>query len=185
MPPVPDLVRDSKLETIFCRGYTQHVYHVSGFTPRQRKMRKEERWVRGNNLGSGAFGTVWLEKLVAENGEEKYRAVKEIRKRVQRSEPIDYNRELEAIAKFSHERVRESFYIQVLPFFPVPSLSLASAIGSSQKGSMKYALRNHLDGMRTTTSCLSPWNTFLLAISKVTSRRRYQRKKLSRLLSKS
>jgi hypothetical protein len=80
--------------------------------------------VREDNLGTGAFGTVWLEKLITENGEEKYRAVKEIRKRVHGSKIIDYNRELEAIAKFSHQRVRESFYIRILLSFLVPSFPL-------------------------------------------------------------
>jgi hypothetical protein len=185
MPPVSDLVRDSKLETQFSQKYTQHVYYVSGVTPHQRKVRKEERWVRGDNLGTGAFGTVWLEKLVTENGEEKYRAVKEIRKRVHWSKTIDYNRELEAIAKFSHQRVRGNFYIRILPSSLVPSLPLCVSHRKLTNSSMKCALRNHSDGMRATIACLSPWNTFLLAISKVTSRRRYQRKKRSRLLPKS
>ena len=108
MPPVSDLVRDSKLETTFYEKYTQHVYHVSGANPCQRKMRKEERWERRGNLGSGTFGTVWLEKLITDNGEEKYRAIKEIRKGMQQSGAIDYSRELEAIAKFSHQKVRGS-----------------------------------------------------------------------------
>ena len=108
MPPVPDLVRDSKLETIFYEKYTQHIYHVSGANPRQRKVRKEECWERCGNLGTGTFGTVWLEKLIVDNSEEKYRAVKEIRKGMQQSSAIDYSRELEAIAKFSHQKVRES-----------------------------------------------------------------------------
>jgi hypothetical protein len=77
MPPIADLVRDSKLETKFYREYTQHVYFVSGTTPRQRKVRKEERWERDKQLGTGAFGTVWVEKFVTENGEVQHRAVKE------------------------------------------------------------------------------------------------------------
>jgi len=126
MPPVSDLVRDSKLETKFCLGYTQHVYHVSGDSPRQRKMRIEERWERGRNLGTGSFGTVWLEKLVTENGEEKYRAVKEIRKGAQLPKAIDYSRELEAIAKFSHQKVQES---SIFVFcFHIPSLCFPSRI---------------------------------------------------------
>ena len=130
MPPISDLVRDSKLETKFCLGYTQHVYHVSGGTPRQRKMRMEERWERGRNLGTGGFGTVWLEKLVTENGEEKYRAVKEIRKDMQRSEAISYSRELEAIAKFSHQKVQKApFWYFAFISCPIAS-PLASTIGS-------------------------------------------------------
>ena len=110
MPPVSDLVKDSKLQTEFCQGYTQHVHYISGDTPRQRKVRKEERWERGRSLGNGTFGTVWLEKLITENSEEKskYRAIKEMRKGPSRSKPTDYSRELEAIAKFSHQKVRES-----------------------------------------------------------------------------
>ena len=109
MPPVSDLVRDSKLETKFHGEYTEHVYNVSGVTPRQRRVKKVEWWERTKLLGAGAFGTVWLQKLVAENGEEKYRAVKKIRKDVQGHTPVDYDRELEVIAKFSHQKVRERF----------------------------------------------------------------------------
>ncbi|KAI9766503.1 MAG: hypothetical protein M1840_006460 [Geoglossum simile] len=107
MPPVSDLVRDSKLETNFGKGYTQHVYYVSGITSRQRKMRTEVRWERRRNLGTGSFGTVWLEKLMSKNGGEDHRAVKEIRKGVQRS--LDYSRELEVIAKFSHQKYERCF----------------------------------------------------------------------------
>ncbi|KAF2498276.1 hypothetical protein BU16DRAFT_558348 [Lophium mytilinum] len=105
MPPVSDLVRDSRLKTRFSSKYTQHVFYVSGETPRQRKVRREERWERGESLGSGSFGTVWLEKLMAEQTNSKFRAVKEIRKVQRGSKAIDYSRELEAIAKFSHEKV--------------------------------------------------------------------------------
>ena len=114
MPPISDLVRDSKLETKFYPGYTQHVYYVSGATPRQRKVRKEERWERGRNLGAGAFGIVWLEKFVTENAEVKHRAVKEIRKTVQRPKAADYSRELEAIAKFSHSKVEYTIHFHIL-----------------------------------------------------------------------
>ena len=122
MPPVSDLVRDSKLETMFYEKYTQHVYHVSGANPRQRKIRKEERWERGGNLGTGTFGTVWLEKLVTDSGEEKYRAIKEIRKDMRQSGAIDYSRELEAIAKFSHQKVRESSISAYSSLVHFPSL---------------------------------------------------------------
>lgn len=123
MPPTSDLVRDSKLETKFCLGYTQHVYHVSGDNPRQRKKRIEERWERRRILGTGGYGTVWLEKLATENDEEKYRAVKEIRKGVQLPKAIDYSRELEAIAKFSHQKVRESSAFVLYFHFPLPPFS--------------------------------------------------------------
>jgi len=105
MPPVSDLVRDSKLETTIYEKYTQHIYHIAGANPRQRKVRKEECWERHRHLGSGSFGAVWLEKSITDSGEEKYRATKEIKKGSRESEVINYSRELEAIAKFSHEKV--------------------------------------------------------------------------------
>lgn len=117
MPPISDLVGDSKLETIFHHEYTKHVYYVSGATTRERKVRREERWQRDRYLGSGAFATVWLEKFVTDTGEVQHRAVKEIKKKAKKTKAIDYGRELEAIAKFSHPKVRESFRTRfLLPF---------------------------------------------------------------------
>jgi len=101
----------------------------------------EERWERGRNLGTGSFGTVWLEKLIAENSEEKYRAVKEIRKGVQRSKAIDYSRELEAIAKFSHQKVQNIF--NSVLYFHFPSLRFSSRLSYwklTGGNSMKCAL---------------------------------------------
>lgn len=109
MPPISDLVQDTKLETQFYRDHTEHVYYVTGATPRQRKVRKAERWERDEHIGTGAFGTVWLEKSVTENGAVQHRAVKEIRKSAEKSRAVDYSRELEAIAKFSHPKVRTPF----------------------------------------------------------------------------
>jgi serine/threonine protein kinase len=104
-------------------------------------MRMEERWKRGRNLGTGSFGTVWLEKLIVENGE-KYRAVKEVRKVVQRSKAIDYSRELEAIAKFSHQKVQKGSFFGTFLLFSVPSLLLAHQLSEAYRGkySMKCAL---------------------------------------------
>src|ERR1700712_1173712 len=103
MPPVPDLVWVSKLDTEFSSSpaYTQHVHYISGTTSRQRRIRKEERWKRERRLGNGSFGVVWLEKCIHGDGEGKVRAVKEI----QKLDSSDYHRELEAIALFSHSRV--------------------------------------------------------------------------------
>ncbi|KAF2801483.1 kinase-like protein [Mytilinidion resinicola] len=109
MAPTSDLVRDSRLRTRFYAGHTHHTYYVSGITARQRTVKREERWQRCGSLGSGAFGTVWLEKLVSDEAEAKQRAVKEIRKNSHRSNTIDYSRELEAIAKFSHENYERCF----------------------------------------------------------------------------
>ena len=88
-----------------------------------RTVRKEERWARDKSLGAGASGTVYLEKSITENGEVQHRAVKEIRKSAHKSGAIDYSRELEAMAKFSHPKVRglsifNSFFLDPLLLLP-------------------------------------------------------------------
>lgn len=110
MGPVSDLVRESKLRTALYRDVngdviTKHVIETSGRSARQRKIRIEQQWRRTESLGEGTFGVVWKEILIAGNSETKERAVKMIRKRIQKSNPMDYSRELEAIAKFSYLKV--------------------------------------------------------------------------------
>lgn len=105
MPLVSDLVRDSKLETYITGDITRHVIESSGRHPRQRRVRKEQAWRRAGRLGEGAFGTVWKEVLEAGESDIKARAVKVVRKRENRSKTVNYSKELEAIAKFSHPRV--------------------------------------------------------------------------------
>lgn len=103
---LPDLVTDSKLDTNITPEFTEHISYTSGLSAR--RVTKSERWIRdgpGSLLGSGAYGTVYLEKCG-----DKVRAVKEIKKHAQAGEELDYFRELEAIMKFSHERVSNSPY---------------------------------------------------------------------------
>jgi hypothetical protein len=102
---IPDLVRDSRLETRFHPERTEHIYYESGLTARQRTVRREEYWKAERCIGRGSYGTVWLEQCVEGEREVKLRAVKQIPKAQKASKPIDYNRELEAIAKFSHPKV--------------------------------------------------------------------------------
>jgi hypothetical protein len=103
MPPIPDLVRVSKLDTQFCSSpeYTQHVQYVSGSTLERRRVCKEERWKKERGLGRGSFGIVWLELCIQGDSEGKVRAVK----KVQKLDSNNYYRELEAIALFSHDKV--------------------------------------------------------------------------------
>ncbi|KAM7213475.1 kinase-like domain containing protein [Rhypophila decipiens] len=104
-----DLVRDSKIETEVLETWTKHVFYTPGSSAKERQVRKEEKWVRDAYLGQGAFGTVHRERC--EEGERKdtVRAVKEIKKRVMAGEELDYNRELEAIVKFSNPRYSHCF----------------------------------------------------------------------------
>ena len=103
-PLLSDLVRDSKIETEALGSYIRHVFYEAGRSANERRVRREERWVRQRYLGQGTYGTVYLEK--SENGgEEKLRAVKEVKKFVVLGQELDYGRELEAIMKFSHPKV--------------------------------------------------------------------------------
>lgn len=105
---LPDIVRDSKLETEIFDAYTQHIFYISGSSARERHMRREERWVRDQFLGQGAYGTVYLERCEQKDNSSRLRAVKEIKKFVVAGKELEYTRELEAISKFSHQRVREA-----------------------------------------------------------------------------
>jgi calcium/calmodulin-dependent protein kinase I len=106
---IPDLVHDSKLETKILAGYTQHVFYRSGRSVLERRVRQEERWVRERFLGQGAYGTVHLERCEGSVNDSKLRAVKEIRKCVIPGQDLNYIRELEAIAKFSHAKVSQAY----------------------------------------------------------------------------
>ncbi|CAH0050694.1 unnamed protein product [Clonostachys solani] len=111
--PVSDLVRDSKLIAFQTddASIVRHIVYTSNPHMRQRRMKTEEAWKRREKLGTGAFGQVYLEELL--NGSEtgKLRAVKEIAKTPPQDprKEIDYTRELEAIAKFSHPKYVHCF----------------------------------------------------------------------------
>lgn len=99
-----DLVRDSKIETEFSDSCFRHVFYDTGESAKQRRVRREERWVRRNFVGRGAYGSVYLEQCVTGTSK-KIRAVKEVKKSVVAGQELDYVRELEAVAKFSHQKV--------------------------------------------------------------------------------
>lgn len=103
MPAVPDLVRDSKLQTRHIDGHTIHRYLEASSS--RRRIPREEYWKRERDLGHGSFGRVWLEKCVKGNNEGQLRAVKMVRNLSNSSSAVDFNRELEAVAKFSNARV--------------------------------------------------------------------------------
>lgn len=105
-----DLVRDSKLETRFIGGATHHATPVSDPALGRRRQLEDERWLREQRLGGGGYGTIWLERCTDGRKKGSLRAVKEIFKPTSDSsstDSLDYGRELEAIAKFSNEKVRK------------------------------------------------------------------------------
>lgn len=125
-----DLVRDSKLETVISNNgaLVQHISYESNPRMRQRRLRKEQTWKRVRELSGGGFGCVWLEeRLDGDDGGGTFRAVKEISKIQPQGQhlSINYNRELEAIAKFSHSKVRyfSFFSLLVTVYLLFPALS--------------------------------------------------------------
>lgn len=108
MAQLPNLVTDSKLETGFRAGSpleTIHVFHESDRSSQRRLVSRSESWQRQKKIGCGAFGSVWLEKCTKGGRSDiGLRVIKQI-DRDPRFPRIDYSRELEAIAKFSHQKV--------------------------------------------------------------------------------
>ena len=102
MPLSPDLVRDSKLETRFVGGQTAHSY--IGTDHSGRRIYRNEYWKRERLLGQGSYGQVWLENGTSGGNAGQLRAVKMVQKQPG-LDYINYDRELEAVAKFSHTRV--------------------------------------------------------------------------------
>lgn len=105
MAMLPDLVRDSKLSTHFLGAETIHTYQESDPTSGKRLISRTEHWRRHEKIGSGAYGSVWLEKCTKGHRDgARVRAVKQSHLD-SRSGPVDYTRELEVIAKFSSSNV--------------------------------------------------------------------------------
>ncbi|KAK4495510.1 hypothetical protein PRZ48_013842 [Zasmidium cellare] len=116
MPPIPDLVRLTRLDTQFSprdsrTRYTQH--KSTGSKPGRRHTQEVERWQRTKALGRGSYGgAVYLEKCIHGDKTGGVRAVKKIRK------PFDtnYYRELEALAFFSYPKY-EHYFVNSLGWY--------------------------------------------------------------------
>lgn len=109
---VSDLVVDSEIDATWnpSTNQTTQIRRAAGTKPSRRREKTEEIWERKHELGGGAYGTVWLEECftVSSQQEPRLRAVKEIRKH--HSVPTSaFHRELEAIAKFSHDKFADCF----------------------------------------------------------------------------
>jgi serine/threonine protein kinase len=71
----------------------------------ERYVKEEEIWTRKQELGHGSFGRVWLESCIGGESVGRLRAVKVINKAHKTSSTTEYERELEALAKLSNEKV--------------------------------------------------------------------------------
>ncbi|KAI7759642.1 hypothetical protein LZL87_014150 [Fusarium oxysporum] len=117
MGRLPDLVRDSKLETQpGTHGDTIHIFRDPS---RQRRTTERERWRYKSLVGHGGGGVVWLQEKVTKRSTSasvETRAVKAIKvdephepkSTHQLSIAEQYVRELEALAKFSQRKLRNS-----------------------------------------------------------------------------
>jgi serine/threonine protein kinase len=104
MPRLSDLVVDSKLNAEFRGSVTIHSY-LEIDEAGERSCR-EEHWKSERPLGHGGFGQVRLERCATVGiYEGDLRAVKVIDTQSKSYKSLDFNRELEALAKFSHNRV--------------------------------------------------------------------------------
>ncbi|KAJ5091750.1 hypothetical protein NUU61_006620 [Penicillium alfredii] len=126
MSQVSDLVKDSKLPTKVDSEYTTHTFLESTSVAgrRARRREREEIWKKKRPLGIGILSTVWLEECVSEDGS-KLRAVKEVCKTAPGAKLVDYNRELEAIARFSQQRY-DGCFVKSSGWFDTPESVLIS-----------------------------------------------------------
>jgi len=91
---ISDLVDHFKLESEFRQDCTLEITQTLSDKRASRMVRAERKWIKEKDLGSGAFGDVWLEK----NQHGGTRAVKCVQKN---GTGLDYYKELLAMAKLS------------------------------------------------------------------------------------
>jgi serine/threonine protein kinase len=100
-----DLIELFKLEATHTHEYTSQISTERDPTRGARKIKVEKRWYRGNSLGHGAFGDVWVEHdCNVPDAATAVRAVKEVSKGYMRRIRLDYRRELIALATLSKVR---------------------------------------------------------------------------------
>ena len=110
---LPDLVRDSRLNATI--EYVEgQVFTVHKRPVRHRTRPREERWTHEKYLGQGGFGVVSLQrKDITTTSQAEFRAVKSIQIPQSGIQPHVslYVRELEALAKFSQDKVCAAPYL--------------------------------------------------------------------------
>jgi serine/threonine protein kinase len=105
MPRQSDLVVDSKLDAEIRGSITIHSFQ--DIDDSGRRSFQEEYWQSVKPLGQGGCGQVRQEKCIAGTKLGALRAVKIINTQTKLNQSLDFNRELEAVAKFSHNRVSQ------------------------------------------------------------------------------
>lgn len=109
-----DLIDLFKLDAIRTPEYTLHISTERDPSRGARKIKVEKRWYRGDCLGHGGFGIVWVERdNNVPDTATAVRAVKEVSKKRMRRMCIDYRRELLALAKLSKVRYLSATWSKV------------------------------------------------------------------------
>jgi hypothetical protein len=139
---LPDLVRDSKIETQDLKTCLQHVFYETGRSVQQRRIRREERWVRQAKVDHGAYGAVYLEKCDL-GSKTKLRAVKVINKHLNSGQELNYIQELEAVARFSHEKmIMPHSHVRLVPLLIDASIRIVlCALTAGLRLGIQYLLR--------------------------------------------
>ena len=97
-----DLIDLFKLDATYTSEYTTQISTERDPSRGARKIKIEKRWYRGDSLGHGAFGAVWVEhNSNMSDTAAAVRAVKEVSKGYMQRIRLDYKRELIALAKLS------------------------------------------------------------------------------------
>lgn len=144
-PNTSDFIKDTRLEIEVFADHTIQTTFISNPATGQRRTPVHERWQQTKELGHGSFGLVRLEECTTGPSSGELRAVKELRKGTADASP-NYHKELEAIAKFSQERVGTlempgKEYILIATSIEITSFALSV-------------------GTKTTAQSSLLWNTF-------------------------
>jgi len=140
MSRLPDLILDWKLETSFRNSNTVHIY--PDIDAAGRRFSREEHWKQEQLIGRGGFGFVRRERCITEGTKlNLLRAVKIIEKPPYLSSPPNFNRELEAIAKFSHDRYRR-WFVKSFGWYETTD-SIFIAMEYCRHGDLDHYLQSH------------------------------------------
>lgn len=151
MDGLAEFVLDAKLETLVVGNDTEHIlYDVAG-TSRQRPLPRRERWKREKKaIGRGSYGIVWLESCGT-----RQRAVKEIFMHRRRVNVTDCGRELEALCKFSRQKVSKQGFSEFSRTLILTEYFL----------SLRDVLLSRLGGTNLENLSFWQWSTSTMAIS--------------------
>ncbi|KAH7013420.1 kinase-like domain-containing protein [Ilyonectria destructans] len=137
-----DLVRDSRLQATF-RSDGQQSCTIHTRSAGHRTRQRRDIWIHKQELGYGGYGSVQLQlKEAPDPGLPQYRAVKSIRVSENdfKSKRSQYVRELESLAKFSHEKYTD-FFVKFSGWYASPGW-LHIAMEYCELGDLKKYLSN-------------------------------------------